>query len=325
MAINPMQRRARNSFFIGFLVALIIMACVVLFLLYQIKSINEAKEALEALQKQVYVAADDLESGQELSFYDDFKTEIVQTTMDTSLIISQDDFEFKDEETGEVIEKYNEEGVQTYKNLVMKVDVPAGSIVTRDMVVESGNETTDTQRIQEYNMIVLPSQLKNGDYVDIRLSLPTGQDYIVLAKKKVLGTTQTGLWLKLDETEILMMNNAIVESYIIPGSKLYATQYPEAGVQEAAVPTYNVSGAVLDLINSDPNISETARQELWNRYNANVRVTYFEPTLATYIQEPEDRDSAVEGGFQEEVESIQAARESFVDSLEGTEDIGYTR
>ena len=261
MAINPMQRRARNSFFIGFLVALIIMACVVLFLLYQIKSINEAKEALEALQKQVYVAADDLESGQELSFYDDFKTEIVQTTMDTSLIISQDDFEFKDEETGEVIEKYNEDGVQIYKNLVMKVNVPAGSIVTRDMVVESGNETTDTQRIQEYNMIVLPSQLKNGDYVDIRLSLPTGQDYIVLAKKKVLGTTQTGLWLKLDETEILMMNNAIVESYIIPGSKLYATQYPEAGVQEAAVPTYNVSGAVLDLINSDPNISETARQE----------------------------------------------------------------
>lgn len=325
MAINPMQRRARNSFFIGFLVALIIMACVVLFLLYQIKSLNEAKEALEALQKQVYVAADDLESGQELSFYDDFKTEIVQTTMDTSLIISQDDFEFKDEETGEVIEKYNEDGVQIYKNLVMKVNVPAGSIVTRDMVVESGNETTDTQRIQEYNMIVLPSQLKNGDYVDIRLSLPTGQDYIVLAKKKVLGTTQTGLWLKLDETEILMMNNAIVESYIIPGSKLYATQYPEAGVQEAAVPTYNVSGAVLDLINSDPNISETARQELWNRYNANVRVTYFEPTLATYIQEPEDRDSAVEGGFQEEVESIQAARESFVDSLEGTEDIGYTR
>lgn len=325
MAINPMQRRARNSFFIGFLVALIIMACVVLFLLYQIKSINEAKEALEALQKQVYVAADDLESGQELSFYDDFKTEIVQTTMDTSLIISQDDFEFKDEDTGDVIEKYNEDGVQIYKNLVMKVNVPAGSIVTRDMVVESGNETTDTQRIQEYNMIVLPSQLKNGDYVDIRLSLPTGQDYIVLAKKKVLGTTQTGLWLKLDETEILMMNNAIVESYIIPGSKLYATQYPEAGVQEAAVPTYNVSGAVLDLINSDPNISETARQELWNRYNANVRVTYFEPTLATYIQEPEDRDSAVEGGFQEEVESIQAARESFVDSLEGTEDIGYTR
>ena len=325
MAINPMQRRARNSFFIGFLVALIIMACVVLFLLYQIKSLNEAKEALEALQKQVYVAADDLESGQELSFYDDFKTEIVQTTMDTSLIISQDDFEFKDEETDEVIEKYNEDGVQIYKNLVMKVNVPAGSIVTRDMVVESGNETTDTQRIQEYNMIVLPSQLKNGDYVDIRLSLPTGQDYIVLAKKKVLGTTQTGLWLKLDETEILMMNNAIVESYIIPGSKLYATQYPEAGVQEAAVPTYNVSGAVLDLINSDPNISETARQELWNRYNANVRVTYFEPTLATYIQEPEDRDSAVEGGFQEEVESIQAARESFVDSLEGTEDIGYTR
>ena len=46
MAMNPMQRRARNSFLIGFLVALIIMAVVVFLLLYQIKSIKEAKAKL---------------------------------------------------------------------------------------------------------------------------------------------------------------------------------------------------------------------------------------------------------------------------------------
>ena len=37
MAINPMQRKARNSFLIGFLVALVIMAVVVFILIYQIK------------------------------------------------------------------------------------------------------------------------------------------------------------------------------------------------------------------------------------------------------------------------------------------------
>lgn len=35
-----------------------------------------------------------------------------------------------------------------------------------------------------------------------------------------------------------MMSSAIVESYMVKGSKLYATRYVEAGTQEAATPTY---------------------------------------------------------------------------------------
>ena len=46
MAMNPMQRRSRNSFFIGFLVALILMALVVAALVMKMKAINEEKEAL---------------------------------------------------------------------------------------------------------------------------------------------------------------------------------------------------------------------------------------------------------------------------------------
>ena len=87
MAMNPMQRRARNSFLIGFLVSLIIMAIVVIFLLMKIKSINEAKEALEQLQKTVYVAAEDLESGQLVTLEEHFIMDTVQTTMDTEQII----------------------------------------------------------------------------------------------------------------------------------------------------------------------------------------------------------------------------------------------
>ena len=67
MAVNPMQRRARNSFLIGFLVALIIMALVVLLLLYKIKNLNEAKEALESKQRTVLVATADLKSGEEVT------------------------------------------------------------------------------------------------------------------------------------------------------------------------------------------------------------------------------------------------------------------
>jgi hypothetical protein len=322
MAMNPMQRRARNSFLIGFLVSLIIMALVVVALLYKIKSINEAKEALEALQVKVYVASSDLESGEEVTLEDNFKLDTVQTTVNKSEIISDDDFEFTDED-GEIVEKYNDDGSIKKKTMAMKVSVPAGTIVTKDMIVEAGEETTDTDRIQEYNMLVLPSTLKNNDYIDIRLQLPSGQDFIVLSKKKVIGCTETSLWLQVDETELLTMSNAIVEAWTITGSKLYAIQYVEAGIQEASIPNYTVSSAVLDLINNDPNVTTTARNELWERYNSEIRNIYFtNGALANYV---DSQDSSVNSGMQSEIESIKSARQSFVSELEGTDDIGYNR
>ena len=195
MPVNPMQRRMRNSFLVGFLLALIIMALVVLGLVYKMKGIEAEKAAIEALQQSIYVAAEDLESGQSVNM-DNFTTEQVQTTMDTSLVISEDDFMFQDDEGNPII-KYNDDGSEKQKDMIMKVNVPAGAIVTKDMLADSTTDLTSDQRIHEFNMILLPSQLKTGDYIDIRLSLAQGQDYIVLSKKKVLQTTETGIWLKL--------------------------------------------------------------------------------------------------------------------------------
>lgn len=322
MAMNPMQRRARNAGLIGALIATIIMSIIVLILLKRINSLNEAKEALESVQKRVYVAADDLESGDIITMEEDFIMDTVQTTMNTELILSEDDFEFYDEETGNIVDRYNEAGEKIYKELVMKIDVPAGTIVTKDMVVESGKETTNDERILEYNMIILPSQLKNGDYVDIRLSLPNGQDYIVLSKKRVEGTDATGLWMKVDELEIMTMNNAIVEAYMIEGAKLYALQYTEAGMQEKSIPTYAVSGDVYYAMMNNPNITDEAWKGLEARYNSEYRTKYMDSSLFLY---EEDRNKSVESGLEDEIESIKAARQEFVDSLEGTEDIGYTR
>ena len=316
-----MQRKARNSFLIGFLVSLIIMAVVVLLLLNKIKALNEAKEALEALQQLVYVAADDLTSGQTLSMDEDFIMDTVQTTMDVSQIISPEDFEFYDDD-GELVQKYNEDGSQKYKELILKVDVPAGTMVTKEMFYAVDEELSNTTRIQEYNMVILPSQLKNNDYIDIRLTLPSGQDYVVLSKKKVNGTTATSIWLEVNEEEIQTMNSAIVDSYIIAGSKLYATQYIEPGMQGEIVPTYQVSGAALELMYNSPNIVEKARNELWLRYNATSRVQYFEELLIPY---KDSRNVLVQSKNQEEIQKINAARQAYVESLQGTEDVGYTR
>ena len=146
------------------------------------------------------------------------------------------------------------------------------SIITIDMVSKSDEKTTNDLRKVEYNVLVLPSQLETGEYIDVRLSLPTGQDYIVVSKKQVEIPQINGvdsedtIWLKLTENEIITMNSAIVDTFRTIGATLRVVTYTEAGIQDAATPTYVPTGEVMQLINSNPNIVQQAKQELVQRY-----------------------------------------------------------
>ncbi len=317
MAMNPMQRRARNSFLIGFLIALVIMALVVVMLLYRIQGLNKDVKELKALQKEVYVASDYIQSGTEVTL-DTFKTDTVQTSLPVEELITSDDFEYIDDRTGEIILKYDSDGNPMEKKMMVKTNIPAGTIITKDMLEELNDKTTADQRMQEYNMILLPTLLTNGDYIDIRLQLPEGEDYIVVSKKKVVYTDETTVWLKMSEDEILTLGNAIVEAYTIVGSKLYATTYTEAGRQEAAQPTYAVSQAVMNLINTNPNVRTEAREGLWARYRDQEQVeqrnNHINKALEPYYDSMKD---SVEAGLQEEITKLQEARQEYVESLGG--------
>lgn len=321
MAVNPMQRRAKNSFLIGFLIALILGALVAVFLVMQIKNIKEDYNQLKSLQKSVYVAGDYIQSGTEVDI-DYFQYETVQTSINQEEFITADDFEFLDNE-GDVVEKYDSKGNPIKKTMIVKTDIPAGAIITKDMLEEVENRTTDDLRLQEYNMIILPTLLVNGNYIDIRLRLPEGEDYIVVSKKKVIHSTEDTIWLKMSEDEILTLGNAIVEAYTINGSKLYATVYTEPGMQDAATPTYPVSQAVLTLINNNPNILQEAKNGLWARYNDQEQVeqrnNHINNALSDYY---ENMNDSVKEGLDEEIEKIKEARQTYIESLEGMGVVG---
>lgn len=322
MAMNPMQRRARTSFIIGFLVALIIGALVVVALLVKIKGLNEAKEAIEALQKEVYVASADLESGQEVTL-DDFKMGTVQTVVPKDTMLEVDDFEFKDKD-GNIITRVDAEGNELEKKMIVKIDIPAGTIITKDMLQDSEDLLDNSQRVQEFNMIQLPSQLKNGEYIDVRVTYPNGQDFIVLSKKKVMGTNSTSIWLKLNELELSLMNNAIVESYSTVGTKLYAIEYVEPGMQTEATPTYVASSDVMNLINRNPNIVDEIKKE----YGRNIEgfADYRTTTIQSLLDANRDnRDALVSAGNSNEQQKVQALRQEYVKALEGSEEIGYNQ
>lgn len=304
---NPMQRRAKNAFLLGFLIATIIMALVVAGLIYKITETNERMDELKSKQKEIYVAAIDLESGDDLKEGTIIK-QMVQTTVNEANIVDNTVINAFDEETGEQIK---------YKT---KIKIPAGSIITQDMIYVDGEAVAKDERLQEYNTIALPSQLENGDYIDIRFKLATGEDFIVLPKKKVEGTTADTIWLKVDEEEILTLNSVIIEAWMLKGSKLYAIEYTEPGIQEKAMQTYPVNADVLKQIEVTPNMLKEAKESLYARYNVDQR-----NKIETGIQSVNnERADLVEKGTSAETQKIQEQRNEYVTSLEGTGLVGYT-
>ena len=204
--------------------------------------------------------------------------------------------------------------------LVAKVSMKSNTVITKEFINKSDNIITDDVRRQEYNMFVLPMDLTTGDYVDVRLMLPSGQDYIVVSKKEVeiplIGDeeSENTVWMNLREDEILSLSSAIVDAARINGSKLYITKYAEAGLQNAAIPTYMVNRETAQLIQNNPDIIEKAKQELLSRYNLTLRNEYINKELENAGEEGESR---LQTQIQQSITNSQESRKEYLDSLAG--------
>lgn len=125
------------------------------------------------------------------------------------------------------------------------------------------------QDTREYEMRVvhLMGDQQENDTVDIRIMFPTGEDFIVLAKKQIrdLNLESATFMANLNEEEILRMASATIDAFTVTGTRIYATRYIEGNLQEASIPNYLVRQETIDLINSDPNIL-TKAQETLNRF-----------------------------------------------------------
>ena len=207
--------------------------------------------------------------------------------------------------------------------LMAKIDMYANSIVTLDSLASSDQKITDDTRYVEYNMLVLPTTIMEGDFIDIRLTLPNGQDLIVISKKQIKSMIGDTIGLELSEDEILMMESAIVETYIMTASKLYAIQYIEPGNQAAAIRTYVPTYEARSLMSADPNITEIAREKLFEKFIKGEGATLneqIENGERAYINNAKNSyaassDANLEEGLQQEIENSKAAREAYLSGL----------
>ncbi len=296
MATNPMQRKARNSILIGVVIGLLIGGIIIAFLFMQLTNLQKQIEADKAATKMVYVLGQDVKSGDKIDSTMLVQKQAKQDVIPTDYITPAD----------------------LTENTISKLDLTIGSVLSKTLVQESDEKVTDDLRQQEYNTIILPQQLEVGAYIDVRLRLDNGQDYIVVSKKRVNNMTEDTIWINLYEDETVTMSNAIVEAYKIKGSKLYATTYVEPGNQTNAIPTYVPSGEVINLINADKNIKEEARRVLAERYSQELRTRRENDINSRLNAHSEDAKGNLETSVEQEITNSKEARKQYIDTLNGT-------
>ena len=297
MVSNPMQRKSRNSFILGLLLGLFFMGAIAAFLLYQLKLMKDEENARIAKEKIVYTLISDVKSGTELT------ADLFTTTSVTADAIPSDAMTI----------------ASLTEQTIAKIDLKQGTILSQGIVQESDQKETDDVRVQEYNMLKLSSQVQTGDYIDVRLRMPSGMDYIVVSKKKVEVPEIDGIpsentiWIKMTEEETLMMSEAIVESYMMEGAVLYTTNYVDPGLQAVATPTYIPSESVINMITRNPNVVSEAAQAVYNRYTQDAR-----NKISSEVNKDAERaEENVKAKTSSEISNAQTQRKNYLDTLAG--------
>ncbi len=159
---------------------------------------------------------------------------IAKTDMPIGHIVTSADIEFA--EVKEISAPVNSfENINGLLGEKLKVPVYTGTIMNAAMFYEIDDIIDDLTEIgvrsKEFNMISLPSDLNVGDYIDVRILFPTGEDFIVVKGKEVkkVGSTydSSAIFLDLTEEEINRMSSAVVESYMSEAINLYAVKYSD--------------------------------------------------------------------------------------------------
>lgn len=383
MAVNPMQRRSRNSFIAGLIIGLVVTVVVSGLLLFRVSKLNSDLAKEKDKLKEIVVANRDISANSEITVNDIGKEKIVTNISPAELektksmlkligygaippipgvpgttgktkkansnnIVSgtnntatpADNNNTNNTENNtenntnnntattpaenpapNVENNNNQEGDKTSK-LYAAINIPKGTVITSDMLVQNTDAISpnSTVRTVEYSTITLPSELLAEETIDVRISFPTGQDFVVLSKKFVKKTDAESVWIDVDEEEILRMNSAIIESYLINGAKLYAVNLSKPGIQKKAIATYPVNSSVYSLLNIDPNVSNIAKDNLMKNSNILTQRT----DLNEIISNAEDGKERVGTAVQQEIKARDEKRKQYIEKMTAEPEVPTT-
>lgn len=205
-----------------------------------------------------------------------------------------------------------------------KITLSSGTIVTSDMLMQQ--KLTDDERTLDVVLDEIPIGIEVGDYVDIRITYPLGQDFIAMSHKEVVEINSSTLKLIVSQQDFYSYQSMQTDSALYSSTKAYGSTYIEGGVQAAAKQYYPVSLDVLKTMLLDPNIDTSDYSEVLKRreqleeqlinsdkVTINDTVTSGKKSLSDKFKEAKDDYDALQTQKQAEAEyqsQIQATQES---------------
>lgn len=139
-----------------------------------------------------------------------------------------------------------------------KVNIVPGTPITSDLLMAELYD--DTLRDVDISVNSWVVGMRVGDYVDLNITFPYGEDYIVLPRKRVQYIGDKTIKMYLTEEEWHTYQSALVDYYLhaSEGARLYLKKYVEPGVQPTATAYYAASDAVRTIMKADPNVVSRA-------------------------------------------------------------------
>lgn len=144
--------------------------------------------------------------------------------------------------------------LEQLKSKYFKLAITPGTLLTTDMVM--GKELDNTLREVDLIVDTWSVGLKVGDYVDLEVTLPYGDKYIVLSHVRVEEMNTKTIKAYLTSSQRHVYNSVLVDYYLGSdnGITLNMVKYVEPGIQEPAKETYSLKNSVLSVLTEDPNV-----------------------------------------------------------------------
>lgn len=257
----------------------------------------------------VWTVTDAVKPGDEIT-----EDKLQSLTMYTSLLTEQ-----YVQDTSEIVGKY------------FKIAVNPGTPLFFDSIMEE--EMDDTTRDIDIVLDRMPVGTAVGDYIDIRMTMPYGDDYIVIPHKRIYQINEGSIKLHMTELEWNTYLGAMVDYYLNQqyGCTIYADKYVEPGLQQAAVNYYAVPSNIAALLQKNPNIINKEEAASLNEWRQSL-----DSLLVIFRDEEDTVDSdggtlsagraafneAVEGDRQAQVEANAEAEANAAEDAAGMEEVG---
>lgn len=139
-----------------------------------------------------------------------------------------------------------------------KIDLSPGVSITKDCLMSDPME--DIMYERDITFSYLPLGIKVGDYIDVRMVLPYGQEFIILSHQRVrqLVEQTNTIKLVLTEAQNTVWNSALKDKALYGGKGLsiYVTKYIEPGITDVANTYYPVRKEMEAVVNLNPNIKD---------------------------------------------------------------------